>query len=349
MISEKVSEPSRKANWLIYLLSQNTNLFDELNIRPGDNPDKTPIKYDKVISKDLYNQFITDARLQAALQDYILNKGKSRKLKPENEELLIEVIDAIENQYRGDARFRQYIEMLNKSEETNTQEEQIMKMYADAAAARAKKKVPTSSESAAAPAPAAAAAAAASTPPVPEFSNFTKEAKTFDEMTKSEKSKYKTALLNWIDQNTDKTLTFTEKQSAKTIREAIKTKYGKGKPHKANDFGDDDELAPYLTKRLRPSPYRNNNKINYSSSEESSGEEDGSGSEMEINEDRLGKGRKKRSSKKLNKMMEDMKIMAGMPVKEAAIIIEKKRGKGKSHLRKGVIKPVINTSNDWFD
>lgn len=127
---------------------------------------------------------------------------------------------------------------------------------------------------------------------------------------------------------------------------------GHGKPkkgghiHKTEQFDDQEILEPYLTKHLRPSKYRQNVPAIESSSEESSGDE-GSGSDMEVNDMRLGKG-KKPKGRKARKQKEDLKVLSKMPVVEASVLIEKKRGSAKP--KKGlkpVHKPVL--ANDQAD
>lgn len=120
-----------------------------------------------------------------------------------------------------------------------------------------------------------------------------------------------------------------------------------GHVHKQEVFDDQAELEPYLTKHLRPSKYRKDVPPIESSSEESSGEE-GDGSDMEINELRLGKGRKKKATRK---QKEDIKVIMKLPTKEAAVLIEKKRGGAKKNLTP-INKPAISDSKAdkdlWF-
>jgi hypothetical protein len=113
-----------------------------------------------------------------------------------------------------------------------------------------------------------------------------------------------------------------------------------GHVHKTNVFEDEQELEPYLTKHLKPSKYRRNVPPIESSSEESSGEE-GSGSDMEIDEQRLGKGRKKKGTRRQRKETQDAKVIAKLPSKEAAVLIEKKYGGAFKTVVKPTIKPTI--------
>lgn len=131
---------------------------------------------------------------------------------------------------------------------------------------------------------------------------------------------------------------------------------GVGKPkkgghvHKQERFDDQAELEPYLTKHLKPSKDRKDVPPIESSSEESSGDE-GEESGMEINELRLGKGRKK--GRKARKEVEDISMIMSMPVKEAsALIAKKKRGGAKREVMKPIHKPAIKDSGAdkdlWF-
>jgi hypothetical protein len=131
-------------------------------------------------------------------------------------------------------------------------------------------------------------------------------------------------------------------------------KQGKGKPrnkvgghvHQKHDFGDYDELAPYLTKHLRPSKYRKNVPPIESSSEESSGEE-GDGSDMEVNDMRLGKGK----GKNARRIRDDVNVISKLPVKEATMLVSKKGGR-KRDILKPINKPAIKDSGAdkdlWF-
>jgi hypothetical protein len=96
-----------------------------------------------------------------------------------------------------------------------------------------------------------------------------------------------------------------------------------GHVHKKDVFDDDAELAPYLTKGLKPDKFRKDVPPIESSSEESSGEE-GESSDMVIDEMRLGKGKKK--GKKTRKQIEDISMIMSMPMKEAAVLVNKKKG-----------------------
>jgi hypothetical protein len=115
-----------------------------------------------------------------------------------------------------------------------------------------------------------------------------------------------------------------------------------GHVHKksADPFGDNSELAPYLTKYLRPSKYRQEVPEVISSSEESSGEEDG----KPIRE-KVGLGKKKRV-----KAIEDFEIIVSAPKADQGFLLEKKKPK-RTGGKKKVSKPVHETSpiqDLWF-
>jgi hypothetical protein len=135
-----------------------------------------------------------------------------------------------------------------------------------------------------------------------------------------------------------------EGKPKKKVRSPKGTSLAGGHVHKKHDFGDDEELAPYLTKHLKPSKYRKNVPPIVSSSEESSGDE-GSGSDMEVNDMRLGKGKNAR------RMRDDVKAISKLPVKEAAMLVAKKGGR-KRDVLKPVHKPAIKDSGVdkdlWF-
>ena len=131
---------------------------------------------------------------------------------------------------------------------------------------------------------------------------------------------------------------------------------GKGKPNKsrtgghvhkasADPFGDNNELEPYLTKYLRPSKHRKNVPAIESSSDESSDNEDGQAQHSRP----IGRGRNTKQKKKEH---QDYDIISSLPVKEAAILIEKKgRGRPKKDNTNLHIKPVHTASKSqdlWF-
>jgi hypothetical protein len=152
-----------------------------------------------------------------------------------------------------------------------------------------------------------------------------------------------------LEENTTRPLFFRLKELHQIGEGKPKKKKG-GRIHKKDVFDDDAELAPYLTKHLRPSKDRKDVPPIESSSEESSGDE-GESSDMEINELRLGKGKKK--GKKVRKQIEDISMIMSLPKKEAAAIIEKKkRGGAKKAVMKPVHTPAIKDSGAdkdlWF-
>lgn len=126
-----------------------------------------------------------------------------------------------------------------------------------------------------------------------------------------------------------------------------KTKRRGGHVHKASadPFGDNNELEPYLTKYLRPSKHRRNVPAIESSSDESSGNEDGQAQHSRP----IGRGRNTKQKKKEH---QDYDIISSLPVKEAAILIEKKgRGRPKKDNTNLHIKPVHTASKSqdlWF-
>ena len=120
-----------------------------------------------------------------------------------------------------------------------------------------------------------------------------------------------------------------------------------GHVHKksADPFGDNSELAPYLTKYLRPSKYRQKVPEIASSSDESSEGEDG-----EVIRDKVGTGKKK------VKATEDFEIIVSAPKADKGFLIAKKtegsRGSPKrTGGKKKISKPVHETSpiqDLWF-
>jgi hypothetical protein len=120
-----------------------------------------------------------------------------------------------------------------------------------------------------------------------------------------------------------------------------------GHVHKksADPFGDNSELAPYLTKYLRPSKYRQKVPEIASSSDESSEGEDG-----EVIRDKVGTGKKK------VKAVEDFEIIVSAPKADKGFLIAKKtegsRGSPKrTGGKKKISKPVHETSpvqDLWF-
>ena len=115
-----------------------------------------------------------------------------------------------------------------------------------------------------------------------------------------------------------------------------------GHVHKksADPFGDNSELAPYLTKYLRPSKHRQKVPEIASSSEESSGEEDG-----EPIRKKVGQGKKK-----LAKAVEDFEIIVSAPKADKGFLLAKKTPK-RTGGKKKISKPVHETSpvqDLWF-
>ena len=122
-----------------------------------------------------------------------------------------------------------------------------------------------------------------------------------------------------------------------------------GHVHKTSDpFGDNNELEPYLTKYLRPSKHRRNVQPIESSSDESSGSEEG---EAHTVNKPIGGGPKGAKKEK-----EDYDIIISQPKVEAAVLIEKKkRGRGRpskaSLAESQAIKPAHTTAKSadlWF-
>jgi hypothetical protein len=146
-----------------------------------------------------------------------------------------------------------------------------------------------------------------------------------------------------------------EEDNDRLVRDFMEQE-GEGKPkrkkgghvHKRDDFQDEAELEPYLTKHLRPSKYRKNVPPIESSSEESSGLEEEE-SDMEINEMRLGKGKKKMSKKQM-KALENLKAMRKMDAPELAATISKHKKGGARRIKP--VEPVIKDSGAdkdlWF-
>ena len=114
-----------------------------------------------------------------------------------------------------------------------------------------------------------------------------------------------------------------------------------GHVHKksADPFGDNSELAPYLTKYLRPSKYRQKVPEIASSSDESSEGEDG-----EVIRDKVGTGKKK------VKAVEDFEIIVSAPKADKGFLLAKKTPK-RTGGKKKISKPVHETSpvqDLWF-
>jgi hypothetical protein len=152
----------------------------------------------------------------------------------------------------------------------------------------------------------------------------------------------------------------------RTARKELAEAFGEGKPHNkkggrkkpnAPEFGDYDELKPYLTKHLRPSKWHHE-QDNQSSSVSDSSSSSGDNTDSESNSDKefdIEGGRRKahkRQTKHKKRLSEDVNVISKYEPKEQALLIAKKGGaKTKRASKKDPKRPIMEFNDErdnWF-